>query len=58
MTAEDQGWTADNGPDTDNCDLGQHDWSAADDCEHCGLADCYVVCEDCGEEDRSCGGDQ
>lgn len=52
MSGVDQGWMVDDGPDTLGCGLGEHDWRAAD-CE-CGNPECWVVCENCGEEEREC----
>ncbi len=56
MTTQDQLWQIDNGPDTTNCDLGQHDWQQVD-CDRCDTSDCMWVCEDCGEEERDCDGE-
>ncbi len=55
MSAEDQGWMVDDGPDVTDCDLGQHDWGDADECDDdCGDDRCSVTCRNCGLIDRAC----
>lgn len=39
-------------PETD-CNTYGCDWQPAD-CDPCGSPECYVICENCGEEERQC----